>query len=134
MRRRSCLILVILVSIVTIYIVGIWEPVDESKTVNSGSVISSSEIKADVESYEVDRDQLLSKLSRIEKEELNNILKSISVVDIAKIEGYIINKNDDKDFKDALELLEKRLSKEEYKKVEEILSPYIDLDILNKNK
>lgn len=131
LKKKYVIASIIFLALVSFCAIVIFKPSLESAEVSGKNIESKEEKNIEKEIYKVNKEDLLKKLSKSEKEELDKILKNISSVDIGKIEQYMSNNDSKKDMKDALSLLNKRLGKDDYNKVIEILSPYVDLRVFN---
>ena len=122
------LILIFTVSI-NIYLAFCWQP--EGKRViqeyNSNEVISYEK-----KLYKIDKNKILEKLSSDDKRNLEKITKKLSTLDMRKIKGYFEDLNDEKGVINTFVLLKKRLSSDDYKKIEEISNSFLDMDEINK--
>jgi hypothetical protein len=122
------LILILTVSI-NIYLVFFWQP-EGKRTTQENS--SKEVISYDKNLYRIDKNEILEKLSSDDKRNLEKITKKLSTLDIRKIKGYFEDSNDEKGLINTFVLLKKRLSSDDYKKIEEISNSFLDVDKINK--
>ena len=73
---------------------------------------------------------LFSELEKSKKLEIDRILKSLSVIDIVKLNDYFSNKEDEDRVKEGLELIKKRMSSSDYEEFKDIINKYIDSDVI----
>lgn len=149
MKRLLCFIIMVIFSLIPIYYITIWEPGGMASTVSSVSVgrvdyaindISFKQIEEKASINEtinkkpilrMEKKQIEEHMSDEKKKEVRRVLLQLSTVDLIKAKE--ISEQDDKDkaTKEFINLLRKRLSLKEYKKIEEILIPYINFDVIN---
>jgi hypothetical protein len=120
--------------IINIYLIFCWQP--QGKNVVHEN--TSEEVVSYKKSlYKIDKNQILEELSSDDKKNLDEILKKLSTLDMGKIKGYFEESNDDEGVVNSFTLLKKRLKNDDYKKIEDISSSFLDIDKINqeiKNK
>lgn len=148
MRITACLF-----AIIVFYVIVVWQPkIGASEDVYSENLMEenndSMENDNDVESDKgfnstddennidnniygeniliIKFDNISDQLSLDEKKTINKILGKLSVTDCAKVNEILYNNYGESD-KGALEFIKKRLLEEDYRKIEGILSQYLDL-------
>lgn len=147
MKRILSFFIMITFSLIPIYYIAIWEPKD-GESINAINEKSEDYIVKDVNEEETNfiksekkstkpilrmgKEQIEKDMSDENKKKLKNIISQLSTVDLNRIEE--ISKKDDVNeaTKEIINLLRKRLSKKEYKKIEAILVPYINFDVIKK--
>ncbi|WP_291648633.1 hypothetical protein [Clostridium sp.] len=73
---------------------------------------------------------LFAELEKSEKLEIDRMLKSLSIVDIVKVNDYFSDKYDNDNIREGFLLVKKRMSLLDYEEFKNILSRYTDLDII----
>ncbi|MDR3595480.1 hypothetical protein [Clostridium sp.] len=120
--------------LINIYLIFCWQP--QGKNVVHEN--TSEEVVSYKKSlYKIDKNQILEELSSDDKKNLDEILKKLSTLDMGKIKGYFEESNDDEGVVNSFTLLKKRLKNDDYKKIEDISSSFLDIDKINqeiKNK
>ncbi|EKQ50818.1 MULTISPECIES: hypothetical protein [unclassified Clostridium] len=134
MKRFIICLILLLTVIMNVYLVIYWEPqskADISQEPSKEVVTYSKSI------YKIDKERALEQLSNNDKKELENIIKKLSTFDIGKIKEYYNDSDDEEGIISIFKLLRKRLASEDYKRVEEISSSFLDIKRINeeiKNK
>ncbi|WP_026887532.1 hypothetical protein [Clostridium beijerinckii] len=128
---KKILIYLVLVStiIINMYFMLYWQPQDENAAREVGvqeTVAYSKPL------YKINKEKALNQLSTDNKKELEKIIKKLSSFDIGKIKEYYEDTNDNEDLIEIFKLLKKRLTTEDYKKVEEISSSFLDIQEIDK--
>lgn len=78
-------------------------------------------------------DEIINKIDSEEKEEINNVLKKLSITDCSKIDNFLNQEDNNKGLNEAFQFIRKRLSAEDYDRFQEILSKYVDFTNVNSN-
>jgi hypothetical protein len=78
-------------------------------------------------------DEIINKIDSKEKEEINDVLKKLSIIDCSKIDNFLSQDDNSKGLNDAFQFIRKRLSSEDYDRFQQILSKYIDFTNINSN-
>lgn len=119
----------ILTLIVNIYLIFYWQPQEKdfAKENASEEVVS---YKSNI--YKIDKNQILKRISSDDKKDLEKILKKLSTLDMGKIKEYFEDTNDDEGVVNSFLLLKKRLTNDDYKKIEEISDSYLDINQIHK--
>ena len=73
---------------------------------------------------------LFGELEKSEKLEIDRMLKSLSIVDIVKVNDHFSDKYDYDNVREGFSLVKKRMSLSDYEEFKSIISRYIDLDII----
>lgn len=102
----------------------------EDKDLNSNSTNEKLEQEnLNQKIFNIEKEQIIDKLSLKEKVKLLSIAKKISVVDAEKIKNNL-NKNGEEWVLEVARVLKYRLQAEDYDIVKEILSPYINIKFI----
>lgn len=139
MRKYIIRFIMILAFCSTMYFIFYWQPKDEidASELTCENMISSNvdenEFKMvskeeKVSIFKINKDDILKSLNKGELIEINNIINSMSVIDIGKIEGFNVMKDDE--IIDLFSFLNIRLSKNDYNTIKNILSPYINFQLI----
>ncbi|NLP27771.1 MAG: hypothetical protein GX370_03210 [Clostridia bacterium] len=78
--------------------------------------------------FKVQSSEIIDKLTISEKTKLLALRQKISPVDYAKINNYLLDENSTRGIIKTFALLKARLSQEDYDKIKDIASKYIDVD------
>lgn len=111
--------------ILNIYLIFCWQPQSEVsiKEENSKETISYSKTL-----FKVDKEKALEQLSSDDKRDLEKILKKLSTLDMGRIKTYYEDSNEEEGIINAFKLLKKRLISEDYKRMVEISSSFIEMN------
>lgn len=82
--------------------------------------------------FKVDKEEILYKLTKEEKKEIRTISKKLSMSDYAKIVSSIKNKGEMECCLEILDILNKRLDKQDYLSAKEVFEPYINVELLER--
>lgn len=108
------------------------EELDFSK--NSKYIIKEESEKQENDNklFKVDKEEILYKLTKEEKKEIRTISKKLSMSDYAKIVSSIKNKGEMECCLEILDILNKRLDKQDYLSAKEVFEPYINVELLER--
>lgn len=81
--------------------------------------------------YKIDKEKAFKQLSSDDRRDFEKILKKLSAFDMGRIREYYDDSNEEEGIISAFKLLKKRLSNEDYKRIEEISSSSIEMDEIN---
>ena len=128
MRRIGAYLLLVCAVIMNIYLIFYWEP--------QNRVIDQEEVSNETLSYSKSANKLelgkvLEQLSSDDRKDFEKIIKKLSTFDIGKIKEYYENSNEEESIKNIFRLLKKRLTTEDYQKIEKISYSFLDLERLN---
>ena len=128
MRRIGAYLLLVCAVIINIYLIFYWEP--------QNRVIDQEEVSNETLSYSKSANKLelgkvLEQLSSDDRKDFEKIIKKLSTFDIGKIKEYYENSNEEESIKNIFRLLKKRLTTEDYQKIEKISYSFIGLERLN---
>jgi hypothetical protein len=114
--------------IINIYLIFCWQP--QGKGIIKDPV-SKETISYSRSLYKIDKEKALDQLSAEDKKELEKILKKLSTFDMGKIKEYYEDSNEEEGIISIFKLLKKRLITEDYKRIEEITSSFLDIGGIN---
>ncbi|MBK1811417.1 hypothetical protein JHL18_12385 [Clostridium sp. YIM B02505] len=83
--------------------------------------------------FKIDKNTILNKISMADKAKLIYLSRKLSIADYDYIQEDLKSSNEIEASKDIFSILKKKLSDNDYEKVKNILSPYIDVDYIEKN-
>lgn len=129
MKRFFTYLLIMCIVLMNIYLMFYWHPVDSIYTEND---ISKEVISYSKSLYKTNKKNALYQLEDTEKKELEAIIYKLSALDMGKIENYIEDSDEDRGVVNIFKLLKKRLSGEDYNRIREICSIFLDIDELEK--
>lgn len=92
---------------------------------------TSNDQKNDVPVFKVSKNQIMDKISFTDKAKILSISKSLSPEDFNKLQEDISDDDEKKGLLNAMELLKKRLNNDDFNKMKNIASKFINLDSLN---
>ena len=128
MKKIFIYLTLIFTLILNIYLIFCWQPKGEIIDKNNSEQVVSYKKNL----YKIDKNQILEKLSSDDKKDLEKILKKLSTLDMGKLKEYFEGLDDNNGVINSFILLKKRLTSDDYKRVEEIESPFLDIDEINK--
>lgn len=128
MKKIIIYISLISVVMINIYLIFFWQTQNKKTVIEETSKETVSYAKT---LYKVDKESMLVLLSSEDKKKLEKIMKKLSTFDMGKIKEYYEDNNEEEGLINIFRLLRKRLSSEDYKKIEEITSSFIELDKIN---
>lgn len=100
----------------------------EDKEINNDKEINKKEVTL-IKNGTINNN-LFNGLEKTKREEINKILKNLSVVDIIQINEYFSNSEDKINLKNGILLVKKRTSNSEYEVFKNIMNEYINLEEL----
>lgn len=100
----------------------------EDKEINNDNEINKKEVTL-IKNGTINNN-LFNGLEKTKREEINKILKNLSVVDIIQINEYFSNSEDKINLKNGILLVKKRTSNSEYEVFKNIMNEYINLEEL----
>lgn len=92
---------------------------------------TSNDQKNDVPVFKVSKNEIMDKISFADKAKILSISKSLSPEDFNKLQEDISDDDEKKGLLNAMELLKKRLNNDDFNKMKNIASKFINLDSLN---
>lgn len=128
MKRILIYLSLICAIIANIYLIFYWQP--------KNKVVVQKEVSKEVVSYskslyKFEKEDSLQQLSPENKKEFEKIMKKLSTFDAGKIREYYEYSNEEEGILNIFKLLKKRLTTEDYKKIQEIGSLFLDIDRIN---
>lgn len=124
-----------------IYALFIWEPkndmVIEEETSSYSEEYSleenesSTAVMNNIDFFKVNKEEIKSSMSKEEIENLKSIIKKLSAIDIMKIDESLEKNDAIAHTEFVINTVKTRLSDDDYKKFEDILSKYIDFSLLD---
>ena len=128
--KRFCTYLILMAAILmNIYLIFYWYPIDG--TYIKGD-ISKEVISYSKSIYKVNKKDVINKLQDNDKKELETIIYKLSAFDIGKIDNYIEDSYEDRGIINTFKIFKKRLSEEDYNRIKEICSMFLDINELEK--
>lgn len=82
--------------------------------------------------FKVNKEELLYKLTKEEKSEIKTIIKKLSISDYVKIVSSIKNKGEMECCLEILDILNKKLDKQDYLTAKKVFEPYINVELLER--
>lgn len=87
-------------------------------------------IQSNASIFTVKKEDIIEKLSFKDKTKLLSVANKMSAVDVERIKESLGNKNEKEGIGEAFNVIKRRLTEEDYKQIKEILSPYINIKLL----
>lgn len=128
MKKILIYLILVFAIIINIYLIFCWQP--QGKGVIKEQV-SKETLSYSRSLYKIDKGKVLEQLSVEDKKDLEKILKKLSTFDMGKIKEYYEDSNEEEGIIDTFKLLKKRLTTEDYKRIEEIASSFLDIESIN---
>ncbi len=125
MKRKFIYLFLTFVIITNIYLIFCWEPQNK---ITTQKYLSKENISYSESLYKLDKEKALEQLSADDKKDFEKIIKRLSTFDIGKIKEYYKDSNEKQGMMNIFALLKKRLTTQDYKKIERISSSFVDLD------
>ena len=161
MKKVFVGLVILLAGFTTIYTIFFWEPKSVEDMVNLGAVTNedvksengkkevdsreeeaSKEVSVDVnpilkvsvdDIYKVSVDDIYNEMPRKDYEELKKVIITMSTSDIGMIEDSINGEDKETGITNVISILKTRLSSDDYEKIKNILSPYINFNNIKEN-
>lgn len=128
MKKISIYLFLTLTIVINIYLIFYWDP--QSKVVIQEEV-SKEVVSYSKSLYKLDKEEILKQLSPDNKKEFERIIKKLSAFDMGKIQEYYEDPDEEEGIINIFALLKKRLTTEDYKRIQEISSPFVDISRIN---
>lgn len=129
MKKIFLCLFSILIILLNIYLIFYWQPQG-----NTG--IKEENIKATVSYiktfYKVDKEKAMEQLSYDDRKDFERILKKLSTLDMGRIKEYYQDSDEEEGIVNIFKILKKRLTSEDYRRIEEISSSLLEIDEINK--
>ena len=142
MKRVLFSSITIIISIVIpIYFLLVWEPLKSEKVISENVVkynkeedfISEEKNKSTITINQLDSsNNLFGHLDKARKEKINVLIRNLAIVDIIKVNDYFSDRENTVNITKGMSLVKQRMSNKEYEEFKNIISDYIDLDIIEK--
>lgn len=87
-------------------------------------------VNSNVQIFNVKKEEIIGNLSIREKSKIISIINKLSSVDTEKIKEILYNKGENEGAKEVIKILKLRLLEEDYNNIKVILSPYINIELL----
>ena len=153
MKKVFVGLVILLAGFTTIYTIFFWEPKSVEDMVNLGEVTNedvnsengekevdsreeeaSKEVSVDVNPIlKVSVDDIYNEMPRKDYEELKKVIITMSTSDIGMIEDSINGEDKETGITNVISILKTRLSSDDYEKIKNILSPYINFNNIKEN-
>lgn len=145
MKKIYLIALIIISAGITIYAVGFWQPsnyvmvgnqiqdeIDNntSNKIKKESSMDNVSVLLENDIFKIEKSEIERLLTKEEKKRIDNIIKKMSSVDLNNLKEKFNSEDKIEGFKEAFNLIRTRTSIGEYEEIKEILSNYIDFDIL----
>lgn len=128
MKKVFIFITVMFALLLNVYLIFYWYP--EEKNSNKEE-ISKETVSYTQSIYKVDKNDILKQLQTEDKKNFESILGKLSAFDLGKIKEYVQDSDEQKGIKNIFVLLKKRLTNEDYEKIKEISSKFLDMDAVD---
>ena len=128
MKRILIYLFLICTVIANVYLIFYWEP---QKNVVTQPKDSKEVLSYSKSVYKLEKGKVLERLSSSEKRDFEKIIKKLSAFDIGKIKEYYENTNDEEGAVNIFKLLKRRLTIEDYERMHEISSSFVDFEIID---
>ncbi|MEG1003585.1 MAG: hypothetical protein RSD13_02615 [Clostridium sp.] len=106
------------------------KPKVETETEEENKDEQKEVVSNNVTIFNVKKEEIIDRLTFKEKTKLLSVANKMSAVDVERIKESLINKGEKEGSVEALKVIKRRLTTEDYKDVKAILSPYINIDFL----
>jgi hypothetical protein len=119
----------------------VWEPLKSEEVISENVVkynkeeefISEEKNKSTIIINQVDSsNNLFGHLDKARKEKINVLIRNLAIVDIIKVNDYFSDRENTVNITKGMSLVKQRMSNKEYEEFKDIISDYIDLDIIEK--
>ena len=87
-------------------------------------------IQSNASLFTVKKEEILDKLSFKDKTKLLSVANKMSAVDVERIRESLEKNNEKEGAAEVFKVIKRRLTDEDYKQIKEILSPYINIKLL----
>lgn len=104
-----------------------------NKDVSISDVSNEEKEEPVITVFKVDKNTIMDKLSVSEKMKLINLSKKLSVIDYGRIKEYLESGEEYDSAVAIFRILKSRLTNDDYEEIKEILTPYIDLEKIEKS-
>lgn len=102
----------------------------ELKKKDTNNINNKEAIQSNASLFIVKKEEILDKLSFKDKTKLLSVANKMSAVDVERIRESLEKNNEKEGAAEVFKVIKRRLTDEDYKQVKEILSPYINIKLL----
>ncbi|MGL4570318.1 MAG: hypothetical protein ACRCVJ_04570 [Clostridium sp.] len=106
------------------------KPKVETETKEENKDEQKEVVSNNITIFNVKKEEIIDRLTFKEKTKLLSVANKMSAVDVERIKESLMNKGEKEGSVEALKVIKRRLTTEDYKDVKDILSPYINIDLL----
>ncbi|WP_315081627.1 hypothetical protein [uncultured Clostridium sp.] len=132
MKRILTITFMCFALLMNIYLIFYWQPKD-AKAIIARNNDSVSVLSYSKSMYTVNKNNIMNILSEDDKKDLTRIVYKLSTSDIGKVEEAFNLEDENEGLITAFKVFETRLSTQDYKKIRNIFSEFIDIDCLDSN-
>ncbi|MGG7209138.1 hypothetical protein [Clostridium baratii] len=97
---------------------------------DTNNINNKEAIQSNTSLFTVKKEEILDKLSFKDKTKLLSVANKMSAVDVERIRESLEKNNEKEGAAEVFKVIKRRLTDEDYKQVKEILSPYINIKLL----
>ena len=97
---------------------------------DTNNINNKEAIQSNASLFTVKKEEILDKLSFKDKTKLLSVANKMSAVDVERIRESLEKNNEKEGAAEVFKVIKRRLTDEDYKQVKEILSPYINIKLL----
>ena len=97
---------------------------------HTNNINNKEAIQSNASLFTVKKEEILDKLSFKDKTKLLSVANKMSAVDVERIRESLEKNNEKEGAAEVFKVIKRRLTDEDYKQVKEILSPYINMKLL----
>lgn len=91
---------------------------------------SNDSVQSNASVFTVKKEEIIDKLSFKDKTKLLSVANKMSAVDVERIRESLEKNNEKEGAAEVFKVIRRRLTDEDYKQIKEILSPYINIKLL----
>lgn len=132
MKRTLTVIFMCFALAMNIYLIFYWQPKD-AKVITTSNNDSVSVLSYSKSMYKVNKNNIMNILSEDDKKDLTKIICKLSTSDIGKVKEAFDLEDENEGLVTAFKVFKTRLSTQDYKKIRDIFSKFIDIDYLDSN-
>lgn len=97
---------------------------------DTNNINNKEAIQSNASLFTVKKEEILDKLSFKDKTKLLSVANKMSAVDVERIRESLEKNNEKEGAVEVFKVIRRRLTDEDYKQIKEILSPYINIKLL----
>lgn len=102
----------------------------ENHTKDINSKEGNEAVQSNASLFTVKKEEIINKLSFKDKTKLLSVANKMSAVDVERIRESLEKNNEKEGASEVFKVIKRRLTDEDYKQIKEILSPYINIKLL----